>query len=155
VVRLVFLLVVLYAVAGEVVRKEVRQPYPGLFMPAFDGVGLSRMTRDEGELDLIAITVRFRDGSEEGVPRGVLFGDDFFPTVLPVKFFTAGLGADGKGPLPADAKAFLAARLAAVFPGKPVESVTFRAVRTSFPLDRPGDRRAVGVDAERVIPFSP
>jgi hypothetical protein len=154
-VRLLFLAVVLYALAGEIIRKEWRQPYPGLFMPGFPGTGLLRMTAQEGQTNVVRTTVHFADGSSVEVPRGDLFGNDFFPSTLPVKYFRMGREKGKDGPLPDDAKAFLAARLKQLFPGRPVTSATMEALRVAFPLDRPREQRVVGVDDAREIPLGP
>jgi hypothetical protein len=154
-VRLLFLWVVLYFIAGVTIRKGIRPIYPALTMPAFSGIGLGKMTADEGETTQIRIFVRFADQSTVEVPRAELLGNDFFPSVLPVKFVTVGRGSDKNGPLPEDATQFLAVRLEKLFPGKSVAAVTFQVLRVAFPLDRPNDRKIVGVVQERVIPFTP
>jgi hypothetical protein len=123
-------------------------------MPAFPGIGLVKMTADEGEIVVPKITVTFADGTMQEVSSAELFGDDFFPPLLPSKYFTVGRGPDKKGPLPEDAKAFLASRLKKLFAGRGVASVTFQALRESFPLDHSEKRTVIGVEDERVIPFS-
>ena len=154
-VRLLFLVFIAYWLVGAIVRKDVRQPYPGLSMPPFGGIGLNRMTKDEGETTLVRIKIRFADQTTTEVTRSALFGNDFYPSVLPDKYFVLGReGAKDSG-LPDDAKQFLAERLEKLYTGKAVAAVTFQAVRVSFPLDRPNDRMDVGMADERVVPFSP
>lgn len=154
-VRLLFLVFIAYWIVGAIVRKDVRQPYPGLSMPPFSGIGLSRMTQDEGEVILVRIIVRFADQTTAEVSRAALFGNDFYPTVLQNKYFDLGRDGGKDAGLPNDARQFLAQRLEKLYPGKAVASVAFRAVRVSFPLDQPNVRTDVGVADERIVPFSP
>jgi hypothetical protein len=154
-VRLLFVVIILYWIAGEFMRKDVRQPYPGLYLPAFPGIGLLKMTASEGEVQVIRIMVHFADGTTEEAPRAALFGNDFFPTLFPSKYFSLGRETDKNAPLPADAKAFLAVRLQHLYPGRDITSVTFQALHEAFPLDHPNDRTVMNIDQERAIPFSP
>jgi len=154
-VRLLFAVCILWFIAGALIRKGVGQPYPVLTMPAFSGIGLLKMTHDEGEVYVEQIQIRFADKTTVELRPVEFFGDDFFPSVLPGKYFVLGRGTNRDGPLPQDAKQFLATRLEKLYPSRPVASVTFQVLRMVFPLDRPKELTVAEVADERVFSFSP
>ena len=153
-IRCVFLAFVVYFIIGMIVRKELGQPYPGLFMPAFPGMGLKSMSAHEGEIVILEITIRFRDQTAVKTTARQLFGGDIYPPSVASRFFLHDPADAAKQlPVPDDAKAFLKTIVSAKYPRKEVESVAFVPLLESFPLDQPGQRKVIEPLQPQIVDF--
>jgi hypothetical protein len=178
-VRLLFIFVLAYFLAGMAIRKTVGEPYPGLFMPSFGGPGLEKMTAESGELLVPHFEINFTDHTLAKISLTRLCGRAVFGMALPHQVFLPQSEADmnklridarinrkilsyfnpepptaGKivfRPVTSDMQEFLKKRVKVLFPQKTATQMKFSIYRTSVRLADIKDQKIVGLLFETTI----
>ena len=148
-VRLLFLIWILYFIAGLIIRRMWGEPYPGFFMPSFAGMGLTRMADTEGETQVCRVTVTFKDQTTEELSLGQFCGSAFFPESIMSRIFPS-----DRKVISADTTRYLETRARILFPQKTSQSVTFSLYRESFSLQNPQTTKTIGMIGRRIIGFA-